>query len=265
VRDPEEGVAPDGTIVTGAARDRVPATFEPVLAAAVEAVGSEVALYLYGSVATGQARVRASDVDLLSVGLAAPAATELGAALSDRFGGVCRAVEIGAAQPADFVGNGDERYGMRVFLRHYCVHLAGPAGPDLPAFPADARAARGFNGDIAVHARRWHHDLHAGAAVGVLARRVGRKGLLALASLVSVHDGTWTTDRAAAARRWSVVEPGMAEDLEALLRWSESTGMPDRTRLRDVLDGCVARIVEAVAAGVGLWPARAGRSSTGSS
>ena len=36
VADPEEGVAADGTIRTGAHRDRVPAAFEPVLADAVE-------------------------------------------------------------------------------------------------------------------------------------------------------------------------------------------------------------------------------------
>lgn len=37
--DPEEGVAPDGTILTGAHRDRVPAVFEPVLADAVAVAG----------------------------------------------------------------------------------------------------------------------------------------------------------------------------------------------------------------------------------
>lgn len=59
MRDPDEGVAPDGTIVTGVRRDRVPAAFEPVLAAATEALPDGVGLHVDGSVATGQARVAA--------------------------------------------------------------------------------------------------------------------------------------------------------------------------------------------------------------
>lgn len=71
MRDPDEGVSPEGTIVTGARRDRVPAVFERVLAVAADELSSlpEVSLYVYGSVATGQARVGRSDVDLMSIGL----------------------------------------------------------------------------------------------------------------------------------------------------------------------------------------------------
>lgn len=71
VLDPQEGIAPDGTIVTGIARSWVAAEFEPVITAAKAAMANrdEVSLYLYGSVATGQARTGCSDVDLLTVGL----------------------------------------------------------------------------------------------------------------------------------------------------------------------------------------------------
>ena len=82
----------------------------------------------------------------------------------DRFRALCRAVEIGPAQPEDFVGSGDEAYGLRVFLRHYCVQLAGEPWTDLaPAFPADVCAARGFNGDVGAHVRRWREALDSGA------------------------------------------------------------------------------------------------------
>jgi hypothetical protein len=257
VRDPDEGVAADGTIVTGAARERVPAAFEPVLAAAVQDLGDDVGLYVYGSVATGRARPGASDVDLLSIGLPAPAAAELGWLLSERFTGLCRGVEIGAAQPSDLLGPGDEAYGLRVFLRHYCVRLSGPPRPDLPPFPADVRAARGFNGDIALHAQRWRQDLRAGADPAALARRVGRKSLLALASLVSVHDATWTTDRAAAVRRWSEVRPQMSGDLEVLRRWTDGDDLPAESGpVRRMVEGTVTRIARAFAATVGLWEAR---------
>lgn len=65
--DPDEGIGVDGTIVTGVARERVPAIFEPTLRA-ITASMTEGTLYLYGSVATGQARPGVSDLDLLSVG-----------------------------------------------------------------------------------------------------------------------------------------------------------------------------------------------------
>jgi hypothetical protein len=64
-------------------------------------------------------------------------------------------VEVAAATSADLAGDTDAACGYRVFLRHYCVHLAGPdPSAGLPAFPADARAARGFNGDIGQHLRQ---------------------------------------------------------------------------------------------------------------
>ena len=93
IRDPGEGVGPYGEIVTGVDRRRVPTVFEPVVAAAVAALTPGTALYLYGSVATGRARVDESDVDLLSVGLPGPDASALGAGLSRRFGKLCRGVE----------------------------------------------------------------------------------------------------------------------------------------------------------------------------
>lgn len=158
MRDPREGVTADGSIVTGVDRRAVPTVFEPVL----RAVGEELAAwpavtsYVYGSVATGQAQPGRSDVDLLTVGLPAERAAEIGRALSARFTGLCREVAIGAARADELVGEDDAAYGMRVFVRHYCTPLAGPTVADPgPAFPADARAARGFNSDIDGQLARW--------------------------------------------------------------------------------------------------------------
>jgi hypothetical protein len=79
--DPLEGMTPEGLIRTGASRGRVPLPFEPVLADVVSAIGRAergAAIYLYGSVATGQARVGASDVDLLTLDLPAATAAQIG-------------------------------------------------------------------------------------------------------------------------------------------------------------------------------------------
>lgn len=246
-----------GTIRTGVSRDRIPEAFRPVLELACEAVQSVdpgASLYVYGSVATGMARSPLSDVDLLPVGLPADAAADIGTVLSDRFADRCRGVELAAAQPGDFEGDSDAAYGGRVFLRHYCVHLAGPdPAAGLSEFPADARAARGFNGDIADHAERWRAELEAGADPAGLGRRLARKTLLAVTGLVSVHDATWTTDRVGAARRWAAIEPVFGDDIGRLLSWSGGTAEPHRHEVAAALDGVVAEVVRSFSASIGLW------------
>jgi hypothetical protein len=122
------------------------------------------------------------------------------------------------------------------------------------SYPADARAARGFNGDIAEHAGRWR-NADDDADPAALARRVGRKSLLAVAGLVSVHDGTWTTDREFAARRWAELHPEWAASLHDLLAWSESAAAPRSSALDDALSptGVVAAIETDFADLIGLW------------
>jgi hypothetical protein len=259
VHDPLEGLDDDGRIRTGVSIDRVPVAFAPVVddaAAGLRHVDRSATLLLYGSVATGRATVPTSDVDLIALGVSAAAAASLSRELTTRFADRCRGVEIGVVRPDDLVGDRDEAYGNRVFLHHYCVHLSGPE-PDRTAgpFPGDVRAARGFNGDIARHARRWRQQVGSVAAPD-LARRVGRKSLLAVAGLVSVHDATWTTDRARASRRWAEVEPYLADGLATLLAWAETHPAPDAhdDEVAAVLDGPVARIVAAFDARIGLWP-----------
>jgi uncharacterized protein len=256
VADPDEGVAADGTIQTGARRDRVPAAFEPIMIDAVVFLGEPGAsLYVYGSVANGSARPGLSDVDFLSIGLRDAAV--LGQRLSVQYDGICRGVEVAAATAGEFAGGTDAAYGYRVFLRHYCVHLAGPdPATELPAFPADARAARGFNGDIGRYLWRWRRDLKSGTvAADRLGVQAARKTLLAVAGLVSVHDQTWTTDRLRAAQRWGELEPGLAAQLSLLHSWTAGQRHPSREDVRRILadGGIVSAIVERFDALIGLW------------
>lgn len=269
VHDPREGVDPDGCIRTGAHRSRVPAAYEPVVTSLVSAVAgasgtTPVSLYLYGSVATGTARVPASDVDAVTVGLGEDDAAAVSARLSEQFAGVCRSVDVGAAQPQHWSGDGDAAYGNRVFLRHYCAHLTGPdVTAGWPAFQADARAARGFNGDLAAHHHRWTNaldaidDTHPDAepAVRALARRAARKTLLAAAGLVSVRHRTWTTDRAGAAQRLAEDHPPMAGGLMELVAWSTSARAARPDDVRRALDprGAVHLVVDAFADEIGMW------------
>jgi len=255
--DPLEGVDVDGTIVTGARRSAIPNEFEPVLKAAIEhlqSVEGTPALYVYGSVATGTARVGSSDLDLVTISLEPAIAKRLASDLTVAFPGLFRSVEIGPAQPSDYEGSSDEAYGNRVFLRHYCVHLAGPdVGSTLPNFRADKAAARGFNGDIALRANQWRAELGE-SDPALLARRIARKTLFAVAGLVSIHDAVWTTDRVAAAYRWSVIKPKCAATLRTLVAWSDGRSAElSRSEIQTVLDEVVVDVVDEFRARIGLW------------
>lgn len=236
----------------------MPTAYEPVLAAAIAWVAEndpDAELHLYGSVATGQAVIGRSDVDLISIGVPGDAARAACLDLSARFDGLCRSVDVGAAQPDHYRGESNLAYGNRVFLRHYCVPLTtADLASTAEAYPADARAARGFNGDIGEHAGHWRAAAGEADPAG-LARRVGRKSLLAVAGLVSVHDKMWTTDREFAARRWAELRPEWADALDDLLAWGESVASPEPSALREALSptGVVAAVETAFADQIGLW------------
>jgi hypothetical protein len=107
-----------------------------------------------------------------------------------------------------------------------------------------------FNGDIADHHRRWELEVDDGADVCRLATRIARKTLLAVAGLISLRDGTWSTDRRTSARRWNELEPGTP--VEVLVEWLDTppSGM---AAIHDVLEGPVAEVVQAFRFEIGVW------------
>ena len=257
MRDPREGLTRAGMIRTGADFGRVNPRFRPVHDAAVGLIrgcAPTASVYAYGSVVTGQAHLGVSDVDLLTIGLSASEASRIGSDLSLEFGEICRSVEIGAAQAGDFVGHDDKEYGNQVFLRHYCVLLAG-SGVLQPKrdFAGDRRAARGFNGDIAQHVPRWRNSL-VSEGPDTVAQRMARKSLLAVAGLVSVHDQTWTTDRETGVHRWREIAPDQRIGLEQLLAWTVTAQGVAADTVAEVLDETVGAIVAAFSDLIGLWP-----------
>ena len=87
-----------------------------------------------------------------------------------------------------------------------------------------------------------------------LGRRLARKTLLAVAGMVSIHDATWTTDRALAADRWAEIEPELRAALQALLAWSDGQALPGHRDVLQVLDVSIPRIIADFAETIGLWP-----------
>lgn len=256
MRDPLEGLDPAGHIVTGVARERVDPAFEPLLQELVERVAPTTSLYLYGSVATGQAVARRSDLDVVALGLEPSRAQDLGRDLTRRWSHLVREVGVGAWSTQDLQA-GDAGHGNRVFLRHYCVWLSGPdPAADLPSYPGDQQAARGFNGDLPDRVVRWRSLAHGStdaARLARLARGMGRKTLFATAGLVSVHDHAWTTDRQTASQRWAELHPDLADDLALLLRWGDAEEAPTVDEVNRLLDGTLATIARQFTDTIGVW------------
>lgn len=79
--------------------------------------------------------------------------------------------------------------------------------------------------------------------------------LLAVAGLVSVHDATWTTDRAGAARRWSQLHPAFTSASTSLVQWSEGASTASPEQLHQTLAGgdVVDLAVQDFSTNIGLW------------
>jgi uncharacterized protein len=247
VRDPLEGVNAAGTIVTGAEAVRVPSAYAPLLREAVETLSQALgdaahSIYLYGSVATGQARPPRSDLDLIVVlDTPLPAAVR-GVAddLSARNRHLVREVGISSVDLAtlhrqDLVGDAE-----RCFLKHYTVHLAGPdLRGSYPVCEANARLAAGFNGDLRAVLRELRprladeRDLRERDA---LARKACRKVLMAAATLLSVREGGWSTDRGTAVELISRHAPGFEALAADALTWSEQGAPADPAGVMDMVD-----------------------------
>lgn len=240
-------------IPTRVDRALVPPSYQPVLAAAAASLPDDVALYLYGSVADGRAQLPASDVDLLTIGLPPQTTRQVSLDLSGRFEHLCREVSLAPAQWQELVAPDDAGHGLRVFLAHHCVHISGPDPARLlPAFPADAAAARGLDGDVAQRLETWKQRLVAGDAPEGVARAAARKTLLAAAGLVSVLSGGWTTDRATAADRLKEIDTSLGTAAHRLLEAMRDppTTTAEAARL---LAEPVGLIADAFAQHVGLW------------
>jgi hypothetical protein len=233
-RDPAEGVDADGYLVTGASVEHIPAVYRPVVADCVETLTAAFGprldgLYLYGSVATGQARPPESDLDLLAVWTSTVDLGRVAAvvrALSTRHGAIVREVGLAQVTTLGLAGDAD-----RCFLKHYCVPLAGrDRRPDYPRYRPSRALADGFNDDLpsVVHRLRSTVDAAGTPAERAIAgRKAARRLLLAVATIESVSHAIWSTDRATGAALLARHHPEWTDVAARALDWSAGRGNPD--------------------------------------
>ena len=246
--DPAEGVSADGVIVTGAAADHVRARYRPVVADCTDLLrtvfGDRLhSLYLYGSVATGQAQAPASDLDLAPVWVSDVQPGEVARVageLSARHAALVREVSLASSTLAEVLADDRAGLGMRCFLRHYCVWLTGwDLRPSLPPCRPSRAVGVGFNDNVAELVQRWRSELDAAqttAEVAAVARAAARKLLLVTATLESAEHGGWTTDRATGAALLAAHHPQWTVVAGLAVGWSADPGEPDAQDVAQLLN-----------------------------
>lgn len=200
------GVDKNGFIITEVGLNKIKPTFKKVLDTIKDEViirfGDGIhSLYLYGSVATGKARIKSSDLDLLLVLHRKPTSkiknevTVFQNYLTKKHSSTFRDVGISLAH-ANTVKK--DTSGWVCFIKHLCVCLAGEnLGKNLPKFKPSKRVAKAFNGDIEKHIKTvleqlksTHNPQEARAICSSIMRKIVRTGFC----LVMEQEQSWTTD-----------------------------------------------------------------------
>jgi hypothetical protein len=237
--DPEEGLDADGFITTGVHIANVRAPYDAVLSDVRNTIGTVLGsklhgLYLYGSVATGQAMPPTADLDLSAIVTSSGVIEDcryLGEELSARHRLTVRDVGISTGLLEDVLARNDAGRAERCFLKHYCVSVAGvDLRPQLLKCRPDRALAREFIGELEPRLKGFAERLDAAvtpADVEAVAVLVGRRLLMAAAVLYSIPNHTWTTARTAGARMIAQHHPAYARYAARALAWVSPTTHED--------------------------------------
>lgn len=245
----QEGLDAEGYIETCCAFEKIPPIFRPVLDESVALLRLTFAarlhsIYLYGSVATGQARLGQSDIDLLVLfgdpisGPDQAAIQRVAESLSASYFSIVRDVGIGAVSIQEAFAK-ESLPGLGCFLKHLCVCVAGEdIRPLLPKFRPSIEVASGFNRDYAAVMQATLAELaeanQTHMAQSVM-RRICRKTVRTGFSLVMPRLGCWTTSLERSADFFCRYYPEKRSSMALTLDWIQRPPEDKAEFLRIVL------------------------------
>jgi hypothetical protein len=196
-------------------------------------------VYLYGSVARGNAVPGRSDIDLVAVLLAAPVDEDRGRAdrveraLIDRFP-VLFSAGVGLTHLQE-VRSPAQRYGLQVFLRELAVCIWGEdLRPGLPRTKPSTALAAGFHDDshaVLARARETLDTLTDAEVIRGVCRMASRRMVQLAFAVVMAREGVWAT----------VLEEQAAAVGAAFPRWAEAARLAAEQGRRPVADAGVVR------------------------
>ncbi|MDP2585927.1 MAG: nucleotidyltransferase domain-containing protein [Candidatus Levybacteria bacterium] len=223
------GVDKNGFIITEVGLNKVKPAFQKVLDKikneVINKFGGKIhGLYLYGSVATGKARIKSSDLDLLLVLQQKPTpkikneVSEFQNYLTAEHLNTFRDVGISLTH-ADEIKK--DAYGWGCFIKYLCVCLYGEnLGKNLPKFKPSKKVAKAFNGDIGKHIKTVLEKLKStpdpqevSSVCSSTMRKIVRTGFC----LVMEQEQSWTTDLKKSCEIFSKYYPKQSANMKKAL------------------------------------------------
>jgi len=200
------GLDKDGFIFTEVSSSKIDPVFKKKLKkitnVIVKLFGDKIhSLYLYGSVATGKAQIKSSDLDLLLVlnekttSKIKNELSKLQTDLTKKHKSTFRDVGISLTHTTEIK---KDTNGWGCFIKHLCVCLHGEnLGKNLPKFKPSKKVAKAFNGDIEKHINTTLKQLQlkqnpeqVKSICSSMMRKIVRTGFC----LVMAQEESWTTD-----------------------------------------------------------------------
>ncbi|MBS3166062.1 nucleotidyltransferase domain-containing protein [Candidatus Woesearchaeota archaeon] len=220
------GVDKNGYIATKVNLNKIKPLFYKVLDKikneVIDKFGGKIhSLYLYGSVATGKARIKSSDLDLLLVLRQKPTPkikneiSEFQNHLTIEHLNIFRDVGITLTHVSEVK---KDTYGLGCFIKHLCICLYGEnIGKKLPNFKPSRKVATAFNGDIKNNIKTvletlksTHETKKVRSICGSIMRKIVRTGF----SLVMEQEHSWTTDLKKSCELFSKYYPEQSINME---------------------------------------------------
>lgn len=241
------GVDKNGFIKTEVGLKNIKPVFNKIIANSKREILSEFgdkvhSLYVYGSVATGKARPKVSDVDLLLVFKEKPTIkitqqiSDLKNLLSHKNRGMVRKVDIVSTFHKEVAG---DPYGWGCFLKHLSTCISGEdISKNLPKFKPTKKVAKAFNGDIGKYLDNVLKKLKPASDNNEISnicsetmRKIVRTGF----SLVMDQEQAWTTDLKKSCEVFSKYYPKQSSMMKAA-RTMDRNPVKDKKLLREFIE-----------------------------
>ncbi|MFA5926233.1 MAG: nucleotidyltransferase domain-containing protein [Parcubacteria group bacterium] len=242
------GVDKNGFIKSGAGLNEIKAPFKKIVTGSRREIigkfgGKIHSIYIYGSAATGKARPRISDLDILVAFRKKPTSEieeqikDLQNILSNKFRQAVRKVDIVSIFVKEATG---DKYGWGCFIKHLSVCVYGTdLSKNLPKFKPSKKIASAFNSDIGKCLDDTLEKLESisdDREVINLCRETMRKIVRAGFSLVMDREESWTSDLDKSCEVFSKYYPEQTLKMKKALAMAKKP-LADKKTLADFLNG----------------------------
>lgn len=188
-------------------------------------------IYVYGSVATGKAKYKISDLDVLVVfekKLSISDKKKLKQIQSDlSLQNINFLREVGLeAIDLPYVLDKKHRFGYPCFIQHLCVFFSGEnLQEQFSKFKPTVDLAYEFNGDLEKYLKNAQDKLRKTVNKSehiLLAKSIMKKIVRTAFSLVMPRDNSWSTDLEVMSQKFIQYYPDRKKEVLTALRWTKS-------------------------------------------